>query len=370
MPPPADAASDLNSAVAGALRDMAALQDAVHSQRGYGNAATAIMGLEVPISALRQGGGTFARIPRVGPSSLRIVAEVLQQGYSPTVERRIDERGQRAAIETQRALRQGFLSRAAALDVLTLAGADLRARYQGDLQMHSTWSDGQDSVLAMAEGCRARGYAYCAITDHSGGLPIAGGLSRDRLNAQRDEIAQVNGDLAGTFHVFAGVEANIGADGAIDVDEAGQRALDLVLAAPHSALRGAQLQTDRMLTVVTTPGVHILGHPRGRKYGTRAGVAADWPRVFAAAAESGVAIELDGDPSRQDLDGALAVQALAAGCRFALDSDAHSVGQLWYTDLAMAHARLAGIEPERIVNCWPLPRFTAWLEARRHGAPA
>lgn len=370
MPTRADAASDLNSVVASALRDMAALQDAVHSQRGYAGAATAILGLETSLTALQQADGTFARIPRVGPSSTRILAEVLAHGYSPTVERRIDERGQRAAIDKQRALRQGFLSRAAALEVLALAGADLRARYQGDLQMHSTWSDGQDTVQAMAEGCRARGYTFCAITDHSGGLPIAGGLSAERLSAQRAEIAQVNRDLGGTFHVLSGVEANIGTDGSVDVDEAQRQTLDLVVAAPHSALRGAQPQTDRMLAAVTTPGVHILGHPRGRKYGTRAGVAVDWPRVFAAAAESGVAIELDGDPSRQDLDCTLAVQAREAGCLFALDSDAHAVEQLWYTELAMAHARLAGIEPDRIVNCWPLPQFTAWLDARRRGAPA
>ena len=146
-----------------------------------------------------------------------------------------------------------------------------------------------------------------------------------------------------------------------------RKALDLVVAAPHSGLRSARPQTTRLLAAVQTPGVHILGHPRGRKYGARGGVAADWPVIFAAAAESGVAIELDGDPSRQDSDCTLAVQAVAAGCLFALDSDAHAVSQLWCTDLAMAHALLAGIPADRVVNCWPLDRFRAWLEARRHG---
>jgi len=234
--------------------------------------------------------------------------------------------------------------------------------------MHSTWSDGQETVAAMAEGCRARGYAFCAMTDHSGGLPIAGGLSPERLTAQAEDIAGVNRSLGGAFHVFAGVEANITPDGGVDVTAEQRRALDLVVAAPHSGLRTTKPQTARMVGAVETPGVHILGHPRGRKYGARAGITADWPRVFAAAAARGVAIELDGDPSRHDLDCTLAVQALEAGCLFALDSDAHAVSQLWYTELAMAHALLAGIPGDRIVNCWPLDRFRAWLDVRRGGA--
>ena len=139
------------------------------------------------------------------------------------------------------------------------------------------------------------------------------------------------------------------------------------MAAPHSGLRTTQAQTDRLLAAVATAGVHILGHPRGRKYGARPGIAADWPRVFAAAARHGVAVELDGDPSRQDLDCTLATQALGAGCLFALDSDAHGVDELWYVELAMAHALLAGIPLDRIVNCWRPDRFRVWLEARAHG---
>ena len=343
---------------------MAALQDAAHSRRAYAQAAAAVLALEVPLDRLRRPDGTLPRLPRVGPSSTSILIEILDEGPSPTLERRIEHRGQRAVCERLQAMRQGFLSRAAALEILALAGADLRARYRGDLQMHSTWSDGEDSVQAMAEGCRARGYTCCAMTDHSGGLPIAGGLSTERQRAQANEIARVNRGFAGAFHVFAGVEANITPSGDVDVEPQARRALDLVVAAPHSGLRTAQPQTARLIAAVTTPGVHILGHPRGRKYGARAGVAADWARVFAAAERSGVAIELDGDPARQDLDCTLAVQARDAGCLFALDSDAHAVSQLWYVDLALAHALLAGIPAERIVNCWPLDRFRAWLDAR------
>jgi histidinol phosphatase-like PHP family hydrolase len=115
--------------------------------------------------------------------------------------------------------------------------------------------------------------------------------------------------------------------------------------------------------------VSILGHPRGRVYASRAGVQADWRAVFAEAAARGVAVEIDGDPSRQDLDFSLAVRALAAGCLFALDSDAHTTSQLAYADTALAHARLAGIPPDRIVNCWPTDRLLAWLKSRASSRP-
>ena len=119
-----------------------------------------------------------------------------------------------------------------------------------------------------------------------------------------------------------------------------------------------------MVNAVKTRGVHILGHPRGRKYGARPGVTADWDKVFKAAKRSGVAIEIDGDPSRQDLDYDLARGAVAAGCTFALDSDAHSTAELRYAETAIAHARLAGVPPDRIINCWPVERLLAWARER------
>ena len=107
--------------------------------------------------------------------------------------------------------------------------------------------------------------------------------------------------------------------------------------------------------------MHILGHPRGRKYGSRPGITADWDQVFEAARDAGVAIEIDGDPSRQDVDYELAKRAAAAECLFALDSDAHSTPELAYADTAIAHARLAGIPTERVINCWPLDKLLEWL---------
>ena len=123
-----------------------------------------------------------------------------------------------------------------------------------------------------------------------------------------------------------------------------------------------------MITATSHPSVRILAHPRGRITGSRAGVIANWDAVFAAAAQRGVAVEIDGDPARQDLDHALAARALAAGCLFALDSDAHTVDQLSYAETAIAHARLASIPPDRIVNCRPLEKLVEWLGCSRPNA--
>jgi histidinol phosphatase-like PHP family hydrolase len=119
-----------------------------------------------------------------------------------------------------------------------------------------------------------------------------------------------------------------------------------------------------MIAAVSTPGIHILGHPRGRMFGSRPGVTARWDDVFAAASRSRVAIEIDGDPARQDLDFELARRAVDAGCLIAIDSDAHSAGQLRYTDTALAHARLAGVPTERVVNSWPLDQLVDWMRER------
>jgi len=135
-----------------------------------------------------------------------------------------------------------------------------------------------------------------------------------------------------------------------------------VLAAPHADLRDAEDQTARMLTAVRLPGVHILAHPRGRKIGERAGVIADWDRVFAEAAKRKVAIEIDGDPSRQDVDFTLVPRAVSAGCLIALDSDAHSTDELIYAETSIAHARLANIPKAKIINCWPGEKLLDWAK--------
>src|SRR5262249_45015489 len=157
-------------------------------------------------------------------------------------------------------------------------------------------------------------------------------LSSDALRRQHAEIDALNRTMRGQFRVLKGVEANIRADGSLDVPPADRKRCDIVLAAPHSALDADADQTSRLVAAVDTRGVHILAHPSGRKFGKRGGLRVTWSRVFAAAAKRRVAIEIDGDPSRQDLSYALVVQALDAGCIFAVDSDAHDTDELVFAE--------------------------------------
>jgi len=354
---------DMNGKIAALLRDFAAIQKSKQSMWGYKRAASAILALEEPIESLLQPDGTLRKIPNIGPSSSRIILEVLQTGTSPTIESAIEESGQASDVERRGELRGHFLSRAqvvAALRNKKLHGPTL-ADYHGDLQMHSTWSDGSQTLDAIVDAGIERGYQFCGVTDHSYGLPIARGVSMHQLFEQHRAIDALNKQNRGRFRLIKGIEANIRADGSVDMEPQELRQLELVVAAPHSALRTAADQTERMVNAVKAHGVHILGHPRGRKYGSRPGVSANWDRVFEAAEQSGVAIEIDGDPSRQDVDYELAKRAVEAGCLFALDSDAHSTAELSYAETAIAHARLAGVPKDRIINCWSLERLINWL---------
>jgi putative hydrolase len=357
--------ADVNAVVGGYLRDLAFAQTMQPKTFGYKRAAAAIFALEIPITELIARHGHLPKIPGIGPASARVIHEVLDTGESATVERAIDASGQREEIDRRRALRRHFLSRAEVRRVLLDPGFDgpRRDEYRGDLQLHSEWSDGAPTLREIVDACRDRGYAYAAVTDHSHGLKIAGGMSMEEAAEQRLEIERLNAATGDAFRLLHGIEANIDAEGHLDLSADEAATFEVVLAAPHSRLRRTEDQTSRLIRAIETPRVRILAHPRGRISGSRAGVVADWDAVFAAAIQRNVAIEIDGDPARQDLDYTLAARALDAGCLFALDSDAHTTEQLSYTDTALAHARLAGIPSERIINCWPLERLVSWLKS-------
>jgi putative hydrolase len=360
-------APDLNARVADLLFDLSAVQSSKFRKSAYQGAAEAMLGLDAQIDALRTADGSLPKIPAIGPSSLRIVEEVMQSGGSPTAERAIADSSKAADVSARREHGMLGLSRARVRDVLADRDLDgpTTADYHGDFQMHSDWSDGRTTLEEMAAACADRGYLFSAITDHSLGPPIPRGLSPETMPKQREALAAINRKFAGRFRYLAGIEANIRPDGSLDVSPEDRAALDIVVASPHAKLRLAEDQTARMVTAVSSPGVHILGHPRGRVWGARTGIRADWDAVFGAAAKHQVAVELDGDPKRQDLDYAMAERALVAGCLFALDSDAHSPDQLPYSDFALAHARLAGIPRERIINCWTLEELLEWSKKRR-----
>lgn len=357
---------DTNSVIAGCLRDLAFAHESTRSRWGYKRAAAAIFNLADPIELLVQPDGALARIANVGPASTRVILEVLEHGRSPLVDRAVEESGNRADILRRRGLRSNFLSRAVVTQVLAASqpNAPSLADYRADFQMHSDWSDGSQTLDEIVATGIARGYTHAAVTDHSYGLPIAGGLSMGRVAEQHRAINELNARHRGRFQLLKGIEANIRADGSVDMTRDELALMELVVAAPHSGLRSTADQTQRMIRAVRTPGVHILGHPRGRMYGSRAGVQADWKLVFEASAEAGVAVELDGDPSRQDLDYELARLAIASGCLFAIDSDAHGPGQWANSEFGLAHARLADVPPDRVVNGWPLDRLLAWAEHR------
>ena len=360
----------MNGRIAALLRDFAAIQKSKQRAWGYKRAASAILSLEQPIESLLDPDGTLQKIPNIGPSSTRIILEILTTGTSPTIEHAIAGSGQATDVERRRGLRDHFLSRAQVLSALRntkLKGPRVED-YRGDLQMHSTWSDGSQTLEDIVETGINLGYEFCAVTDHSYGLKIAGGVSMAELAQQHREIDALNQRHRGTFRLLKGIEANIRADGSIDMEPHELATLEIVVAAPHSVLRSPADQTGRMVAAASAPGVHILGHPRGRMIGSRPGVSANWDQVFTAAKRSHVAIEIDGDPSRQDVDYDLARRALDAGCLFALDSDAHATGELpRYAQTAIAHARLAGVPTERIINCWPLKQLLEWAAERRAG---
>jgi putative hydrolase len=350
------------------LQDMAALQGTSRSQLGYKRAAKAVIALPLPVAQLIEA-GTLRDVPFIGPSSARIIREVAATGASPTVEAAVAASKHADKVASMRRMRQNFLSQLAMEQALARALPEpivSRAAFRGDFQMHSTWSDGGEPVAAMAEACMSLGHGCMGVTDHSYGLPVARGMSMDDVVRQHREIDDLNERLAGRFRVFKGIEANILADGSLDLSREERQVFEFVVASPHSALRQEHDQTRRMLAAVKQPAVAILGHPRGRMYGSRLGVAADWGRVFAEAAKRGVAIEIDGNWHRQDIDFELARVALDAGCLFALDSDAHSIGELRFTDYSIAHARLAGVPADRVINTWSDDELLAWMNERRN----
>jgi histidinol phosphatase-like PHP family hydrolase len=354
-------------AAAALLYDMAALQSSEQSGFGYKRAAKAIVGLPASVVDLVEA-GTLREVPFVGPSSSRIVTELVEQGGSPTVEAALAKSAKASDVTNRREFRAGYLSHFAMQRALAAPlGADVVSigAYRGDFQMHSTWSDGVERIETMADGCMELGHTCLGITDHSHGLPIAHGVSMADIGRQHEEIDALNAKWTGRFRVFKGIEANILADGDLDLQRDERAVFEFVVASPHSLLRRSHDQTARMLGAVRGAAVTMLGHPRGRMYNSRPGVFADWPRVFDEAARRRVAIELDGNWHRQDIDFDLARRALDAGCIFALDSDAHSTGELRFSQYAVAHARLAGIPAERVINCWTNDELDEWMRERR-----
>lgn len=264
-------------------------------------------------------------------------------------------------------LREDFLTLAEARSILA-TDPTWKTRALGDLQMHTHWSDGSGTVADMAAAGIARGYRYIAITDHSVGLKIAGGISEDELLQQAAEIAEVNAQLEAERHelrVLRSIELNLNPQGEGDMSSESLARLDLVLGSFHSALRKKEDQTERYLAALRNPDLHILGHPRGRVYNFRLGLTADWPRVFAEAAKLDKAVEIDCYPDRQDLNVELLRLVRDAGARVSLGTDAHDASQLGFLELGLAAALKAGIPADRIINFMPPSDLLEWVRRLR-----
>jgi putative hydrolase len=242
--------------------------------------------------------------------------------------------------------------------------SELRSRLRGDLHSHTEWSDGTTSISVMAAAARDLGHEYLAVTDHSPRLRVARGLSAERL---REQIPLVRGESTDAFTMLAGIEVDILEDGGLDQEPELLAELDIVVASVHSKLRmDAAAMTRRMLAAVANPRVNVLGHCTGRlvqgERGTRPPSAFDARAVFSACAENGVAVEINSRPERQDPPADLIALALAEGCLFSLDSDAHAPGHLTLLDYGAERAEQAGVPAERIVTTWGLDRLRRWAE--------
>lgn len=269
-------------------------------------------------------------------------------------------------------IRRQFLTLTAAKAALAKKPAWVRS-VRGDLQMHTTWSDGDASIAEMAEAAIARDYEYIAITDHTKGLKIAGGIDEKQLQEQAQEIAEVNDRIRSHgLTVLHSAELNINPRGEADIDSRTLRSLDIVLGCFHSSLRTKEDQTARYVAALRNPDIHILGHPRGRVYNYRLGLSADWPRVFGVAAELDKAVEIDGYPDRQDLNLDLLKLATAAGCRISLGTDSHGAAQLRFMEYSAAAALMAGLPKNRVLNFMSRDELLEWASTIRekHGRAA
>ena len=230
---------------------------------------------------------------------------------------------------------------------------------RGDLHCHTTWSDGKATVREMATAARDRGYAYVAICDHTPNVGVVPGLGSDDLRRQGEEIADVNAELA-PFRVLRGVECDIRSDGSLDVEDDVLRELDWVQLSLHAGQRRSRDDLTRIVTeAMRHPAVRALSHPTGRILNHRPENALDLDGVFGVAIETGVALEVNGLPDRLDLSAAHTRDALAAGVRIVLNSDAHSTAGLANLELALATARKAGAPVDAVLNTRPLATVVA-----------
>jgi DNA polymerase (family X) len=237
---------------------------------------------------------------------------------------------------------------------------------QGILHVHSTWSDGQNTIREMAEACIARGYHYLGMTDHSKVAAYAGGLNEDALRRQGEEIDHLNEEFAGRIFILKGTECDILRNGSLDFSDETLASLDFVVASIHSLFNlPPEEQTQRMVRAIANPYVDIIGHPTGRILLGREGYTLDIDAIIDAAAEHGVCIEINAHPSRLDLDWRYLRRARDKGMKIPVDPDAHSIDGLDVVRYGINMARKGWLRPADVLNTLSTDAILAYFRARR-----
>ncbi len=236
---------------------------------------------------------------------------------------------------------------------------------KGDLQSHSTYSDGRLSLREMAFAAADRGYAYYGITDHGRRLTYMKNLGPKEIEAQRAEVRAINAELGKRMRLLHGVELNIGADGSLDYDDGVLAGFDLCVASIHSSFKASKRdQTKRFLRAIENPHVHVIGHPSGRRLDRREGVDFDVEAVAKAAARHGVALEINAHPYRLDLRDDHVRWAREYGVNFVISTDAHSIAELDNMHFGVATAQRGWAETDQVINTWPWAKLKRFLEKK------
>ena len=244
----------------------------------------------------------------------------------------------------------------------TIPGLVELADIKGDLHVHTDWSDGHDSLEAMAQAAKARGYQYLGISDHSAGRGIAHGLDSERLRRQIQSIRELNQEIKGV-HIFSGMEVDIRADGSLDMPEELLGELDIVTAAVHSGMnQGEAHMTERLIRAMESPNVDILAHPTCRLLPAREPVAADMEAIFQAALRTNTALEINAMPSRLDLKDTHAYRARELGVRLVINTDAHSGGHLDFMRFGIGVARRGWCRAGDILNTLSRAELAAYFK--------
>lgn len=240
--------------------------------------------------------------------------------------------------------------------------------WQSELHTHSTWSDGKVSIREMVAAAIKRGYSMIAITDHSHSLGIVQGIPPERLPEQKEEILKIQAEFENKIRILQGIEVEIKADGTLDYPDNILAELDLVIASLHVSLRQPREQvTQRLLNAIQNPHVDIIGHPTGRLLPDREGADLDMESILNAAANSGIALEINAHPKRLDLDDVYTKRAVQLGIPISINTDAHHPDQLDLLHFGIETARRGWAEPHQVINTWHPDRLIQWLANRGSG---